>query len=196
MAGRVLLSIGLVGSMLVGGWGISAALEPTDAERMPEVSQDDFNGINRAIEMLYSSISGPAGEQRDVEGFRSILAKDAVLLSMRPSASSDGGFEPMRMTPDVYIERAMPMLVRAGFTEKEIGRRLEVYGTIAHAMSAYRGNYSNAAGEALVVRGVNSIQLVKENGQWKVISILWDTEWPDGSNPVPDRYISADGEQQ
>ena len=191
MTRRVLLSVGLVGSLVAGGWGISSLIEPTDAERMPEVSPDDFKGIDAAIDGLYQSISGPAGQDRDVQGFRGVLAEGAVLVSMRPSATVEGKFEPLRMTPDVYIERAMPMLVRAGFTEKEIGRRLEVYGTIAHAMSAYQGDYKNAAGEALMVRGVNSIQLVNENGQWKVLSILWDTEWPDESNPLPERYIQA-----
>ena len=39
-------------------------------------------------------------------------------------------------------------------------------------------------------RGVNSIQLVRQDGRWWVVTILWDVERPD--QPIPPPYLPSD----
>lgn len=65
--------------------------------------------------------------------------------------------------------------VYTGFHEQEIARRAEVFGALAHVLSAYETRRSpNAVG--YLARGVNSIQLLWDGTSWRVLSLLWDEE--------------------
>lgn len=184
--------LGAAAVLVAGGFTARAVFQPTDAERMPEVAQADFDAIDALITELYASISGPIGQERDPARMQACFAENATLTSMQPMTAEYTTFRAGSMTPDEYIERSFQFLQERGFTESEIGRTLEVYGTIAHAFSAYEGDYTRPDGEKQMVKGINSIQLIKNEGEWKVFSILWDQQWPEGRNPVPERYIAAD----
>lgn len=166
-----------------------ALTQPEDADRMPEVAAADLNAIDALLTELYASISGPVGQKRDRERMAAVFAENARLCAMQPASKEYDAFNALNMTPDEYADRSIPLLEKSGFTESEIGRTLEVYGTIAHAFSAYEGHYTNAEGNDQAVKGINSIQMVKVGGEWKVYTILWDQQWPEGRNPVPERYI-------
>jgi hypothetical protein len=86
-----------------------------------------------------------------------------------------------------YIENAGSTLEKNGFFEREIGRTTEVYGDIAHVFSAYDSKRTAEDAEPFA-RGVNSIQLLKHNGRWWVVSIFWQGETPE--NKVPARYLN------
>lgn len=165
-------------------------VQPTDAERMPEVAAEDLAAIDALITELYASISGPVGQKRDRDRMGAVFAEGASLAAMQPASREFESFTLSRMTPDEYADRNIALLEELGFTESEIGRTLEIYGTIAHAFSAYEGHYTDKEGKPQMVRGINSIQLVKVDAEWKVYTILWDQQWPEGRNPVPERYIS------
>jgi len=88
------------------------------------------------------------------------------------------------MTPAEYQERADSFLVALGFTERELQRRTERYGDIAHAFSSYE---SLRRGESTpFARGINSIQLFWDGNRWWVMSIFWDAERP--GNPLPPAF--------
>lgn len=164
--------------------------QPADAERMPEAAAEDLAAIEALITELYASISGPVGQKRDRERMAAVFAEGASLAAMQPASREFEAFNLSRMTPDEYADRNIALLEQLGFIESEIGRTLEIYGTIAHAFSAYEGHFTDKEGQPQMVRGINSIQLVKAGGEWKVYTVLWDQEWPGGRNPVPQRYIS------
>ena len=179
--------IGL-GALTAGGWTATELFQPTDAERMPEVSAEDLKQIDDVITELYASISGPKGQKRDRERMGAVFAEGARLAAMQPTSPEFKAFAHSTMTPDEYADRNLDVLSELGFTESEIARTLEVYGTIAHAFSTYEGHYTDREGNPQSVKGINSIQLVKTEGEWKVYTILWDQQWPEGRNPVPERY--------
>ncbi|MCA9272194.1 MAG: hypothetical protein KDA31_04025 [Phycisphaerales bacterium] len=176
-------------ALTAGGWTATGLFQPEDADRMPEVAAEDFQAIDAVLTELYASISGPVGQERDRERMAAVFAEGARLCAMQPASKEFEAFKTLTMTPDEYADRSIPLLEKSGFTESEIGRTLEIYGTIAHAFSAYEGHYTNADGQNQHVKGINSIQLVKADGEWKVYTILWDQQWPGGRNPVPERYI-------
>jgi len=176
-------------ALAAGGWTATELFQPTDAERMPEVAAEDLKAIDAVITELYASISGPVDQKRDRERMAAVFAEDARLCSMQPASPEFDAFTPKTFTPTEYADRSIPLLEQSGFTESEIGRTLEVYGTVAHAFSSYEGSYTNADGQVQHVKGINSIQLVKAEGEWKVYTILWDQQWPEDRNPVPERYI-------
>jgi hypothetical protein len=139
----------------------------------------DLAGIDRAIRGVYDVISGPPGQKRDFDRMRSLFAPGATLKAIGHKGLHGGSL-------DDYITRNAAILEKEGFTERELGRRVEVWGGLATAWSAYDGRTANGSFHE---RGINSFQLVKIDGKWVVASILWQEETPD--NPLPANLTSG-----
>jgi len=142
-------------------------------------SKADLAGINQAIKGVYDVISGPPGQKRDFDRMRSMFAPGATLKAIGPKGLRGGSLED-------YISRNAAILEKEGFTERELGRRVEVWGGLATAWSAYDGRTANGSFHE---RGINSFQLVKVDGKWLVASILWQEETP--ANPLPAGLIKG-----
>jgi hypothetical protein len=110
---------------------------------------------------------------------RSLFAPGATLKAIGPKGLRGGSLED-------YITRNAAILEKEGFTERELGRRVEVWGGLATAWSAYDGKTANGSFHE---RGINSFQLVKIDGKWLVASILWQEETP--VNPLPADLIKG-----
>jgi hypothetical protein len=139
----------------------------------------DLAAIDQAIHAVYDVISGPPGQKRDFDKMRSLFAPGATLKAIGPKGLHGGSVED-------YITRNAAVLEKEGFTERELGRRVEVWGGLATAWSAYDGRTANGSFHE---RGVNSFQLVKIDGKWLVASILWQEETP--ANPLPADLIKG-----
>ncbi|HEV8407276.1 MAG TPA: hypothetical protein VGQ34_05005 [Sphingomicrobium sp.] len=158
--------------------GISAlALAASVASQRPSAAE--WAGIDRAIRAVYEVISGPPGQKRDFDRMRSLFAPGATLKATGPKGLRGGSLED-------YISRNKDVLERDGFTERELGRRVEIWGGLATAWSAYDGRTANGSFHE---RGINSFQLVKIDGKWLVASILWQEETP--QNPLPAQLVQG-----
>ena len=142
-------------------------------------SKADLAGIDQAIRGVYDVISGPPGQKRDFDKMRSMFAPGATLKAISPKGLRGGSLED-------YITRNKEALEKDGFTERELGRRVELWGGLATAWSAYDGRTADGSFHE---RGINSFQLVKIDGKWLVASILWQEATPD--NPLPADLIKG-----
>ena len=143
----------------------------------PAADPADIAAIDAALDDVYAVISGPAGQERDFERMRTLFTPDARLSAITPRGLNG-------MTVDGYIEQSGPFLVSSGFTERQLARRIEIYGDLAHAWSSYEGTFTRPDGSPGSVRGINSFQLMRQDdGRWLVQSIFWQAESPD--NPLP-----------
>ena len=149
------------------------------AAAAPQVPKSDMAGIDAAIRGVYEVISGPPGQKRDFDRMRSLFAPGATLKAIGPKGLRGGSLED-------YISRNKDVLEKMGFTERELGRRMEVWGGLATAWSAYDGRTADGSFHE---RGINSFQLVKVDGKWLVASILWQEATPD--NPLPANLIKG-----
>jgi hypothetical protein len=145
----------------------------------------DGDSIDSVVKAVYEVISGPAGT-RDWVRFKALFAEGARLIPVR---STPQGGAPQVWTPDEYAQKAGASFEKNAFYESEVSRRLETFGNIAHAFSTYESR--RAPGEKPFARGINSFQLVKAGGTWKVMTILWDSERE--GNPIPEKYLSPPG---
>ena len=136
-------------------------------------SKADLAAIDQAIRGVYEVISGPPGQKRDFDKMRTMFAPNATLKAIGPKGLRGGSLED-------YISRNAAVLEKEGFTERELGRRVELWGGLATAWSAYDGRTATGSFHE---RGINSFQLVKIDGKWLVASILWQEETP--ANPLP-----------
>lgn len=138
---------------------------------------DDSATIDSAIAALYGVISGPAGP-RDWARFKALFVPEGRLVPV-----SDAG--PSILTQQDYVDRAGPAFAKDGFFETEIARRTELYGNVAHVFSTYESR--RTAIGAPFARGINSIQLVRVAGKWRILSITWQSETP--GFPLPEPYL-------
>jgi hypothetical protein len=152
---------------MIGALVLSAAVAATHPTKA------DLTAIDAAVRGVYEVISGPPGQKRDFDRMRSLFASGATLKATGPKGLRGGSLED-------YISRNAAILEKDGFTEREIGRRVEIWGGLATAWSSYDGRTADGSFHE---RGINSFQLVKIDGKWLVASILWQEETRD--NPLP-----------
>lgn len=159
------------------------AAAPADSAP-PRANPADVASLDAIVTALYDVISGPAGQARDWNRFRSLFIPGARLIPTGHPAS--GPATTRVLTPDQYAERAGAGLTRNGFYEHEIGRTTDQFGAVTHIFSAYESKRA-ASDPKPFARGINSIQLFNDGTRWYVVTIFWDGERPD--NPIPDKYL-------
>lgn len=134
----------------------------------------DLAAIDAVIAGMYAMISGPAGP-RDWSRQASCFHPQA--RQIRTTIDSEGKPALTIMTLDEYAASTTPFFAENAFYEIEIGRRVELFGTIAHAWSAYEARDTLSPGAAPERRGINSIQLAKNaDGAWRIVAMIWDNE--------------------
>src|SRR5213080_1852746 len=152
---------------------------------IPEANPADVASIDAIIAAAYDSISGPAGQKRDWERERSLYYPGARLIpTAKPGTNSD--LAPQMLDVDGFIARVEPYFAEHGFFEKEIARRTEQFGQIAHVWSTYESRHKNDDPKPFM-RGINSIQLFYDGGRWWIVTVYWQQESPE--HPIPERYL-------
>ena len=162
----------------------ATASAPARPESIPAANPADVKSPDAIIAALYDVISGPAGQKRDWNRFRSLFVPGARLI---PTGGRPG--QPARavmLTPDDYATRSGPSLENGGFFEIEVSRTTEQFGRILHAFSTYESR-AKADDPKPFARGINSIQLLNDGTRWSIVTVYWDAERPD--NPLPEKYL-------
>src|SRR5438067_12015754 len=134
----------------------------------------DVASIDAIITAAYDSISGPAGQKRDWARERSLFSPGARLI---PTAKPDesNNLAPEMLDVDGFIARVEPYFAEHGFYEKEIARRTEQFGQLAHVWSTYESRH-NSDDPKPFIRGINSIQLFYDGSRWWMVTIYWQQE--------------------
>jgi hypothetical protein len=156
-----------------------------------EANPADVGSIDAIITAAYDGISGPAGKKRDWDRERSLYYPGARLIPTAMKAGADPNevvdLVPNLLDVDGFIARVEPFFEKSGFYEKEIARRTEQFGRIAHVWSTYESRYSEDDAEPFM-RGINSIQLFNDGKRWWIVNIYWQQE--SAEHPIPDEYLS------
>ncbi len=153
----------------------------------PEAAPADVVAPDSLIAALYDVISGPAGQERDWDRFRSLFAEDARLLTV--AHPDEGADQLLAFSVEDFIARADQAFVETGFFERELSREEDRYAGVLHAFSTY-ASYRTAGAEEPIDRGINSIQLMHDGRRWYIVTIFWDSER--SGTPVPPAYLPAD----
>ena len=144
--------------------------------------------VDAIIAALYTAVSHPPNEQPDWSHMRTICLKDARFI---PPQRPTGEF--VFLSPEDFIARVGGgIATRAktkedtGVVEHEISRKTECWGNICQVFSTYEGRHL-AADPKPFVRGINSIQLVKDGNRWWIVNVFWDQESPE--KPLAAAYL-------
>jgi hypothetical protein len=90
------------------------------------------------------------------------------------------------LSVDEFLQAIEPRVKEEGFFEREIARRVERFGAIAHVFSTYESRRAETDPQPFA-RGINSIQLFFDGQRWWVVTIFWDSERP--NQPIPAEYL-------
>jgi hypothetical protein len=152
---------------------------------MPDANPDDVQSIDAIVTAAYDEISGPAGKKRNWDRERSLFIPGAHLVPTgRPGQNDD--VAPQLLDMEGFIARVEPFFEKDGFYEKEIARRTERFGQIAHVWSTYESRH-DPNDPAPFMRGINSIQLFYDGKRWWIVSIYWQQE--NVRAPIPEKYL-------
>lgn len=138
---------------------------------VPAAKPADVESIDAIVAALYDVISGPVGQARDWNRFRSLFVPTARMMPLVPRR--EGGVGLRILAPNDYVASSGPLLLEKGFTERELARRTERFGHLAHVFSTYEGRIE---ADGHVMRGINSIQLMHDGTRWWVVSLMWEAE--------------------
>jgi hypothetical protein len=142
----------------------------------------DVQSIDNIIASLYDVISGDPGTARDWNRFRNLFKPEAMLIPTRKDDS--GGFIIKPMSPEEYIQ-LFSSRISTGFFERELNRKTEEYGTIAHVFSTYETKEKKDG--PVTNRGINSIQIFKDKDRYYIVNVYWCAE--SMGFPLPDKYL-------
>ncbi len=140
--------------------------------------------LDKTIKTLYKVISAEKGEDRNWKQFKFLFYPDAKLI---PSGlNQDYVYKAKYITPNEYIKNSEKWLKMNGFIEKEIHRKVNTFGNIAHVFSTYE-SYHSKEDEKPFMRGINSIQLINDEDRWWIVNIFWAQETEE--QPIPKAYL-------
>ncbi|MDB4949014.1 MAG: hypothetical protein JWM27_1663 [Gemmatimonadetes bacterium] len=164
----------------LGRWGVPGSVAAPDSTGFPVEDEDEFDLSTPLgpVHAVYQVLSGAAGQPRDWARLRGMFAPGGHMVPLR---RPDGTPVLEVLTVEDYERTRAPVLASMDFYESELAARVDVFGDVAHVLSSYEARRSPNG--APFMRGVNSIQLVRDRGRWWILSVVWDTE-RDG-NPIP-----------
>jgi hypothetical protein len=148
----------------------------------------DAASIDSILAALYASVSHGPDAEPDWDRLRAITLPVGMFIP--PKKPNEDIFTVLDV--DAFQER-----VRKGaaalkakgestaFNEREVSRHTDCFGNVCQIFSTYEGRRT-ASDDKPFVRGINSIQLVKDGKRWWIASVVWDTERE--GNPIPAEY--------
>ena len=143
--------------------------------------------IGKTIKTLYEVISAEKGEERNWKQFKYLFYPEAKLIAT--GMNEDYVYKAKYLSPQDYIKNSQKWLKINGFIEKEIYRKVNAFGNIAHVFSTYEC-YHGKDDKAPFMRGINSIQLINDENRWWIVNIYWAQETDE--NPIPKSYLPTE----
>lgn len=144
---------------------------------------EELQNIEAITTALYATISFAEGQAPDFDRLRLLFTAGARLIHVNAQAT-------VVLPVEAFVTRFQNRLAAGelvAFQEWQVAARIEHYGEIAHVFSTYEAAITSSQGTQMVVRGINSIQLMWEQNRWWVVSLIWTDEQP-GKN-IPAGYL-------
>src|SRR5262249_5180389 len=144
-----------------------------------EPRPEDVTTIEGIVKASYETISGGVGVPRQWGRDRTLFASSVRYISIGKDKA--GALKVSTSDYQEYLDESDDFVVKQGFTEVELGHKIERFGNVATVLSSYEGKLQSTG--KVVTRGVNIFSLYFDGKRWWIQTMLWDEETP--QNPIP-----------
>lgn len=151
---------------------------PTVQATLPD--ETVFETPEALVKALYDAVTFEAGQTPDWDWVKSMFIDEGIVV-LRTSREETTVFSVEGFVADFvrFIEGSN--VVKTGFVEKILRTKPMVLGDIAHVLVLYEAWIPG--GERPPQQGVDSFQLIRKDGRWRIVSIT--NEIPTPERPVP-----------
>ena len=135
--------------------------------------------IDYVTEDFYESLSFMDGELPDLDTVRDLFYADGLLIN-----NSFG--KPARFTVESFIESLQVQMEEGKllqFMQRELYSKTEIFGRVAQRVSVYEYSFSYYETDNLP-RGINYIQFVQDDDNWRISSMSWNDESENNRIPL------------
>jgi hypothetical protein len=139
---------------------------------MPEPSPDDV-AIATVLHEFFAAVSFPAGGAPEYQRLYHLFTAEGRLIRNTTEIPQD-------LSVNHFVLDRQRLYDDGGLTafqESELTAHTDVFGRIAHRLSAYQ-KHGVLKGIEFSGRGVISTQFIHEPTGWKISSMAWDDERP------------------
>ncbi len=148
---------------------------PTPADSLARLEEDPTARVqvDAALRTYYRRFSA-----RDWRAFRQSFWPGAIITTRwTPPGARGGGPRVEVQTLDDFIRRAPEGPGRlAVFSEAPIHLHVRGYGDLADAWVVYRARFGMTRDSVAVFHGVDAFQLLRHDGQWRIVSLAFTQE--------------------
>ena len=154
-------------------------------QETPAADPADVASPESVVKAVYETLSGRAGEARNWNRFRSLMAPDARFVT--ESAAADGTVRRRALGVEDLIASNDKSFASQGFFEHGVIAHDEVWGHFAVVVTPYESRH--APGEAPFARGIKHVELTSDGKRWFIESIVWERETT--ASPLPPDAAAA-----
>jgi hypothetical protein len=135
-----------------------------------EESGEDFIQLDRLIQEFYRVICFEEGGAPDFERLTALFSQHARITRVTPEGIDHLDVQGF----NALVRELLELGAFTSFHERELKRSVHRYGRVFHIASAYE---TKAAPDAVdyLERGVNSLQVLREQDGWRIVSLCWDS---------------------
>jgi hypothetical protein len=133
-------------------------------------ADDDSSPLDQLIREFYRVICFEEGGTPDFERLMTLFSPHARITRVTPE-----GVDHLDVTGfSALVHELLELGAFTSFYEHELARNAHRYGRVFHIASAYETKASPEAIDYLE-RGVNSLQVLREQDGWRIVSLCWDS---------------------
>ena len=165
---------------------------PPAREPAPLGVQPDWSSVDAIVTALYASVSHGPEYEPNWTRLRALFLPDARIVP--PVAAGAAGLvvlDPVAFDARIrrYIQGRRERRERLGFTEREVARRENRFGSLCQIFSTYETRWSPHEAPPFA-RGVHSSLLVDDGHRWWIAALVWDAEGID--RPIPPELLPTE----
>lgn len=145
--------------------------------------ENEQRSIEKTIKNLFRAISFRQGEEPNMHKIKSLFIGEGILINYNDP-------EPLVLPVDefiVHFNKQFSDGIMTQLEDREIFAETKVFGRIAHRFSYYEARFDKNDEKPFAV-GVNSIQLMKINDEWKITSMAWNDDKGEGFSALPNSH--------
>jgi hypothetical protein len=163
------------------------AARANEHDREPPAAADpaDVATPESVVKAINETLSGRAGEARNWNRFRSLMAPDARFVT--ESVTAYGAVRRRVLGVEDLITSNEKTLATQGFFEHRVVIHDEVWAHLAVIVTAFE--IRHAPGEAPFARGIKHFELTSDGKRWFVESVVWEGETT--ASPLPPEAAAA-----